>query len=51
MRLMLFNVTTPKRVTGMTPGAYRRRFQVPAYAKAKAELEHRTLTRMHILRP
>jgi transcriptional regulator GlxA family with amidase domain len=25
-----------KRVTGMTPGAYRRRFQVPAYARAGA---------------
>jgi transcriptional regulator GlxA family with amidase domain len=25
-----------KRVTGMTPGAYRRRFQVPAFARSKA---------------
>ena len=24
-----------KRVTGMTPGAYRRRFQVPAFASSK----------------
>ena len=26
-----------KRVTGMTPGAYRRRFQVPAFARSKGE--------------
>jgi transcriptional regulator GlxA family with amidase domain len=26
-----------KRVTGLTPGAYRRRFQVPAFARARTE--------------
>lgn len=26
-----------KRVTGMTPGAYRKRFQVPAFAKSRSE--------------
>jgi len=25
-----------KRVTGMTPGSYRRRFQVPAFARSKS---------------